>query len=321
MRPRNSGPLFGACVSGALSFALLAGSTAAAQVSSAPLAQVDAWGVGWIGANEGAVPATFWSNTSGKTLGPVMAAIQPRELAPSARDMLARILMSRSKGPADGAELTAERLRLLEQLGDNAHAVDLRKRYPKADWGKPGDRLGAELALLQGDSDSACASAKSQAATDADWMPLRAVCATLGGDANSSLIVEQIARTNESLGVWLIGALGVIASPDTRKPDGRFSTPVEAAVSVAARLPASLNQLELTGLAGGMDLVEAAERRRGVLAGDRVELDLAGPAVARRAGFVEADVAGAADAEDLQVDAADGVDFVFVGFAVGEDLI
>ncbi len=234
MRPRTS-----ALVSVALSCLLLASETSSAQVSSTPLAQVDAWGVGWIGANEGAVPATFWNNTSAKTLGPVMAAIQPRELAPSARDMLARILMSRSKGPTDGAELTLERLRLLEQLGESAHAVDLRKRYPKSDWGKPGERLGAELALLQGDADAACASVKSQAATDADWMPLRAVCATLNGDANASLIVEQIAKTNESLGVWLISALGVISSPDTKKPEGRFGSPVEAAVSVAAKLPAT----------------------------------------------------------------------------------
>lgn len=239
MRPRNSAFVSVALASVALAAALLASQSAGAQVSSAPLAQVDAWGVGWIGANEGAVPATFWNNTSAKTLGPVMAAIQPRELAPSARAMLARILMSRAKGPADGADLTTERLRLLEQLGESAHAVDLRKRYPKTDWGKPGERLGAELALLQGDDDSACANAKSLPAADPDWMALRAVCATLGGDANASLIVEQIAKTNESLGVWLIGALGVIASPGTKKPDGRFGSSVEAAVSVAAKLPAT----------------------------------------------------------------------------------
>ena len=234
MRPRTS-----ALVATALTLTLLASQSSGAQVSSAPLAQVDAWGVGWIGANEGAAPATLWNNTSAKTLGPVMAALQPRDLSPSARDMLARILMSRSKGPANGDDLTAERLRLLEQLGEGARAVDLRKRYPKTDWGKPGERLGAELSLLQGEHDAACASAKSQAAADPDWMPLRAVCATLAGDANASLIVEQIAKTNESLGVWLIGALGAISSPETKKPDGRFDSPVEAAVSVAAKLPAT----------------------------------------------------------------------------------
>lgn len=239
MRPRNSALVSGVLVSGAVVLALVTSQPSGAQVSSAPLAQVDAWGVGWIGANEGAVPSTFWNNTTAKTLGPVMAAIQPRDLAPSARRILARILMSRSKGPADGADLTAERLRLLEQLGESAQAVDLRKRYPKTDWGKPGERLGAELALLKGDDDAACASTKNQNVADPDWMPLRAVCATLGGDANAGLIVEQLAKTNESFGVWLIGALGAIGAPDIKKPDGRFGSPVEAAVSVAAKLPAT----------------------------------------------------------------------------------
>lgn len=233
MRPRNS-----ALVAIALTAALLA-SPAVAQVSSAPLAQVDAWGVGWIGASDGAVPAGFWSNTSGKTLGPVMAAIQPRDLSPAGRDMLGRILMSRAKGPADGADLTVERLRLLEQLGESAHSADLRKRYPKTDWGKGGDRLGAEVALLQGDTDAACATAKGQSATEADWLPLKAACAALAGDANASLMVEQIARSDEALGVWMLGALGAINTPDLKKPDGRYGSAVEAAISVAAKLPAT----------------------------------------------------------------------------------
>lgn len=221
-----------------LAFALAA-SPAAAQVQSAPLAQVDAWGVGWIGANEGAVPATFWANADAETLAPVLAAIDPRELSPAGAASLRRILSSRAKGPA-GADLTAERLRLLDQLGDTAHAIDLRKRYPATDWGKSGERLGAEFALLQGEKDAACAAAKPRPATDPDWMPLRAVCAALDGDANAvSLATEQIARADETLGVWLIGALPAIGAPDIKKPDGRYGTPLEAAVSVAAKLPAT----------------------------------------------------------------------------------
>ena len=55
--------------------------------------------------------------------------------------------------------------------------------------------LGQSVRLVEGDTDAACASAKTQPAGDADWLPLRATCATLGGDANASLLVEQIART------------------------------------------------------------------------------------------------------------------------------
>lgn len=214
---------------------------ASAQVSTAPLAQVDAWGVGWIGANEGAVAANFWDNTGGATLGPVMASIQPKELSPTGRALLRRIVLSRSKGPDGGGSLTPERLRLIEQLGETAHAVDLRKRYPTTDWGKLGELQGAELNLLLGDRDAACAPVAKQPATDAAWMPLRAVCATFAGDASASMVTEQVARQDEALGVWLVGALPAIAAPEMKKPDGRYATPLQAAVSVAAKLNTPAN--------------------------------------------------------------------------------
>jgi|GEM_PF-2538727 len=212
---------------------------ASAQVSSAPPAQVDAWGVGWISANEGAVPATFWANTSGSTLAPILAAIQPRELSPAGAATLRRILMSRGKGPAGGTELTAERIRLLEQLGETANATELRKRYSGSAWGKPGERLAAEWEMLSGQDDAGCAVAKTRPVADADWLPLRALCGAIAKDAAATnLATEQVARTNEALGVWLIGA---ITTPDIKKPDGRYGSALEATISVRAKLSVPAN--------------------------------------------------------------------------------
>jgi len=226
----------------ALALGLACALPANAQGASAPPAQVDAWGVGWISSSDGAVPATFWANTTADTLGPIMSAIQPRELAPSGAATLRRILMSRGKGPAGGTDLTAERIRLLEQLGENQNAAELRRRYSGASWGKPGERLSAEWDMLAGENEASCSVAKGKPATDADWMPLRALCAALAKDAaGTDLITETIARSNESLGVWLIGALGAITSPDIKKPDGRFGSALEAAISVRARLPVPAN--------------------------------------------------------------------------------
>ncbi len=64
----------------------------------------------------------------------------------------------------------------------------------------------------------------------------------------------------------------------------------------------------------------AEEVARRVLAGDAVEGDEARAAAAAGAGFVEADVPGASDAEDLQVDAACVGDRLLVGGARGGDL-
>lgn len=232
MRPRSRIALAAIAVA-------LAAAPAAPQVSSAPVGQVDSWGVGWLGANDGPMPATFWANTNGDALGPIFAALQPKDLSPAGRALLRRMMLSRAKAPTGGPALVPERLRLIEQLGEGAHAADLRKRYSDTDWGKPADRLAVELDLVAGKKD-ACARTAGKPAANRDWMPVRALCSALNGDANATnLIVEQIANADEPLGVWLIAATGAIAAPEGKKPDGRYSTPFEAAVSVAAKLPAT----------------------------------------------------------------------------------
>ncbi|RZJ16182.1 MAG: hypothetical protein EON91_14130, partial [Brevundimonas sp.] len=212
------------------------------QVASAPLAQVDPWGVGWLGANDGAVPAAFWANTTGESLAPIFDGIQPRELSPTARALLRRVVLSRAKAPA-GADLTPERLRIIEQLGETARSADLRARYAETDWGKAGERLSIELDLVSGKKD-ACARTAGKPAADKAWMPVRAFCAALNGNADQvNLISEQVAATDEAFGVWLMSATGAITAPGGKKPEGRYASAFEAAVSVAAKLSVPANAL------------------------------------------------------------------------------
>lgn len=219
--------------------ALAIGGPATAQVTAGSLPQTDPWGVGWISANDGPLPTTIWNNTDEATLAPLFAALKPRELAPSARQALRRVLMSRAKGPG-GVTLIPERLRLLEELGETANAVDLRRRYREQAWGKDADILSAEFGLASGGTDAACALAARQ--TEEAWRSVRALCAALSGDVGAAnVLVEQIAATDETSGMWLLGALPAINAPELKKPEGRFATPFEAAVSVAAKLPAPAN--------------------------------------------------------------------------------
>ena len=139
-----------------------------------------------------------------------MTSLQPKDLAPSARAALRRVLLSRSKGPDDGDKLTPERLRLIEAIGESAYAADLRKRYPAAGWGKSSERKVDELDLLLGNTETACAAANGKPTTEADWLPLPPAFAAPEKDAGANLISEQNARTNESLGLWLVVAFPAI---------------------------------------------------------------------------------------------------------------
>jgi hypothetical protein len=236
MRPRNR------LLATAL-LAIMIAAPASAQVTGGSLPATDPWGVGWLGANDGPLPITFWDHTNETGLAPLFAALKPRELAPSARQALRRIVMSKAKGPG-GATLILERLRLLEELGESEGAIDLRRRYKDTDWGKPADLMSAEFDLARGETGAACALAGKQAAGDKAWLPVRALCAALARDVGAAnVLVERIVATDEAVGLWLLGALAAINAPELKKPDGRYGTPFEAAVSVSAKLPVAANAM------------------------------------------------------------------------------
>lgn len=227
----------------AAALSILIGAPAFAQVTANALPATDPWGVGWLGAKDDPLPVTLWDNTSEATLSPLFAAIKPGDLAPSARQALRRVLLSKAKGPG-GVTLIPERLRLLEELGESENAVDLRRRYKDTEWGKLADQSSAEFDLARGREDAACALAGRQTQGDTAWLPVRALCAAIAGDVGAAnVLVEHIVTTDEAQGLWLLGALAAINAPELKKPEGRYATPFEAAVSVAAKLPVPSNAL------------------------------------------------------------------------------
>jgi hypothetical protein len=225
----------------ALAAILLAGATPTfAQVTSTPLAQLDPWSVGWLGANDGRLPATIWANTSSEALAPVYAELKSGQLSPAARAALRRIALSAAKAPADGAaDLVAERIRIIEQLGETERAIDLRKRYPDTEWGKLGDRLASDYDLLLDKVQPACSRGAGKRADDQAWMPVRAFCFALAGDFDAaSLAAEHIEPDAAKSGVWLLAAISTMETTARTKPEGRYATPFEAAVSISAKLSA-----------------------------------------------------------------------------------
>lgn len=220
--------------------AILVAGAASAQVTSAPLGQLDPWSVGWLGANDGRLPPTIWANTSSEALAPIFAELKPGQLSPAARAALRRIMLSAAKAPADGAaDLVAERIRVIEQLGESERAVDLRKRYPDTEWGKRGERLASDYELLLDKVQSACSRGAGKRADDQLWMQVRAFCFALAKDFDAaSLAAEHIEPDPAKSGVWLLAAIATMETAARTKPEGRYATPFEAAVSISAKLPA-----------------------------------------------------------------------------------
>lgn len=225
----------------AATFALaLVGLPAAGQqvVSSSPLSQVDPWSVGWLGQADGAMPATLWENTDGETLKTLFAALQPMSLSPTARSLLRRIALSSTRPPDDADALVPERLRLIEEMGETSRSIDLRRRFATTEWGKSADQIDSQQNLAAGRTQEGCARVAERRADDVDWMPVRALCLALAGDHDAAGMIAERSGSAPGGGAWLISAIETMRSPTRTKPDGRYGTAIEAAVSIAAKLSA-----------------------------------------------------------------------------------
>jgi len=218
-----------------------------AQVQTSALDQVDSWGTGWLGKSE-ALPSNLWANTTTAALQPLFADAKPLQLAPSAREALKRVALSAAKAPANGDALIPERLRIIEQLGFTQYSIELRKRFPNTDWGKQGERLTADYELVQGQSKSACQRAADKKGSDEAWMTMRALCFALAKDFNAAgLAAEHLppSADGKSDG-WLLAAINTLETPGKVKPEGRYGTAFEAAVSVTAKLSVPANAFAAT---------------------------------------------------------------------------
>jgi hypothetical protein len=209
------------------------------QVSSAPLAQVDPWGVGWL-ARADSTPAAIWANTTTDAVAPLFAELAPLQLSPATRATLRRIVLSASKGPEDGIVLIPERLRLLEQLGETERALDLRKRFADQPWSAGYERRASDFDLIANRKDAACGRTDGKRPDDATWMPVRAVCLALNGDMNgATLIGENLPPAADGQSsVWLLSAISAMDPAVKTRPEGRYANAFDAAVSVAAKLSA-----------------------------------------------------------------------------------
>lgn len=216
-------------------------------VEAAPLRQIDPWGVGWLGQADGALPVSLWSGASAEVLSPLMAALRTETLSPATQAALRRITLSSARPPEAGVEAVEARLGLMERVGEMRRSVDLRSRFPETLWGAQGAALGAEFDLAAGRSETACAAVAERRADDVRWMPSRALCYALSGDFDAaSLVVEQTPHETGSDHAWLISAIETMRQAGKTQPAGRYVTPFETAVSIAAGLsapPAAFNSM------------------------------------------------------------------------------
>lgn len=123
------------------------------------LAAPDAEAAGLLDASSGGFGFDLWAGTSRGDVEALLARLPGHYALPAARDLALRLLLSTAAVPeGDGSRnLLAERMRLLDAMGETANALALAEALPGGGERQQWRRLRVDALLLSGEVKEACA--------------------------------------------------------------------------------------------------------------------------------------------------------------------
>lgn len=248
--------------------AALAG-PASAQVSSLSLGDVDPFGRGYLEEGETAMPTNMWKASRTEDLLPLMRQVRTRQLTPSERMLLRRVVLSPAARPEGerAKDVLAERARILYELGEADAASDLLGRLEDNPRGLNAAELSVDLQLALGNEASACASLSSETREGAFWAKLRAVCAVLQNNAPAAELALELAQAQGVNDTWFGRAIFAASLDDPTAVPARFDSGLNLALSTHIGLEPPVNAIT----ASRPDLAAAMARREAIPLGVRVQ--------------------------------------------------
>ncbi len=225
--------------------------------SSGPLGQLNPWGVGWIGAHEGALPATLWDRTEAKDLAPLLQTIQPAALTPMEQDIIRRVVLSggRAPGGSDTA-LALQRIRLLESIGAETEALDLQRRFSGQEWARDPAEIETDQDFGSGNTARACGRVDSSSTEDAFWVRSRIACLLIAGDAPAAALTADIARSADIQDPWLFTIAEAANRGEDAMPPARFDSGIATAISLSQKLHPPVNAMDAVSVSRAAEIAK-----------------------------------------------------------------
>ncbi|GLQ05628.1 hypothetical protein [Sneathiella chinensis] len=154
--------------------------------------------VGLIGSDDGGLGASLWRGTEPRVIDLLYSGMPTSSVSAQTRDLQRRFLLTGALVPGSqevGQSILETRLRKLRDAGLGADAVRMLDRLPLGSKTAATDALHADLALLAGENDKACA-LRDAASTDSFQVKLDIFCKLLAEDFDraelgASLLAEQ----------------------------------------------------------------------------------------------------------------------------------
>lgn len=221
-----------------LGAALLAMSSASAQVESESLGDLSAWGQRYLSVEEPEFPNDLWQRSNDDTLLALMQSVRTADLSPAERRLLRRTILSPATRPVGSkAELLlAERARLMLELGEARAAAALVPQLAADSSGLDAETLAVDLDMASGQELTACSKLDGPVRAESYWLKLRAVCAVLQDNVAGAQIAIEVAEAQGAMDDWTIAAIFASSGDSPNPPEARFDTGLNIALSDKAGL-------------------------------------------------------------------------------------
>lgn len=257
---------------------------ASGQVQLGGLGEIDPFGVGFLEEGETAMPTNQWKASRTEDLLPLLGQVRTRQLTPSERTLLRRVMLSPAARPEGerADEVAAERARILYELGEAEAAADLLGRLDENPRGLNAAELSADLQMALGNEATACATLTSETREGPFWARLRAVCAVLRGDTAAAELAVELAITQGVDDEWFANAVFAASLDAPSDVPARFDTGLNLALSTEAGLQPPTNSIS----ASRPDLAAAIARRDTIPIGIRIQA----AGVAAEAGLIDGEL-------------------------------
>lgn len=236
--------------------------SAVAQVESESLDDISAWGQRYLAEGEPEFPSNLWQRSDDDTLLALMQSVRTADLSPAERRLLRRTILSPATRPigSKAESLLAERARLMLELGEARAAAALVPQLEEESLGLDAETLAVDLDMASGQELTACSKLDGPVRDGGYWLKLRAVCAVLQENVAGAQIAIEVAEAQGVMDEWTIAAIFAAAEAAPNRPEARYDSGLNIALSAKAGLDVSNVEPE----EGRPDLAAAAAQRPGV---------------------------------------------------------
>ena len=239
-----------------------ASSVALAQIEDDSLDEINPWGQRYLPAGETEFPSDLWQASDTQFLLSQLQNLKVSRLSPAGQSLVKRLILSPAEAPqGEGREqILSLRAQLMLSLGQADAARQLAPRLDQSVSGLDAEILATDLDLAAGREASACARLSGPVRPAPYWQKLRAVCAALAENYSEAELAIEVAAAQNVSDPWLIEAIFSASGDYPSRPNARFDTGMNIAISAKAELDTAA--ITLSG--SRPDLAAAAALRPGI---------------------------------------------------------